>query len=94
MMWTSRLLSTTALRYSLIYFGLFAAAAAIAATYIFWRTNVLLVANLQEAVAVETQALGEQYRLGGVESAVVTIAVSGTQTGSSVEGSFCGWVLI
>lgn len=61
-----RLIRGPALRYTLIYFGLFATIAACAVAYIFWKTNVLLVSTLEEAVQTEIQALDEQYHTGGI----------------------------
>ncbi len=84
MMWTSRLLSTTALRYSLIYFGLFAAAAAIAATYIFWRTNVLFATSLETAIQAEIRNLDEQYRIGGIDQLRRVIGARSETPGNSL----------
>ncbi len=62
------LLRTTALRHALIYFGVFALAAAVAVAYIFWRTNVMLAVKQENSVQAEIVALDEQYRTGGIES--------------------------
>jgi signal transduction histidine kinase len=84
MMWNSRLLSATALRYSLLYFGLFAAAAVIAAAYIFWRTNVLFATGLETAIQAEIRSLDEQYRIGGIEQLRRVIAARSETAGNSL----------
>ncbi|WP_088348552.1 MULTISPECIES: ATP-binding protein [Rhodomicrobium] len=63
-----KLLRTTAFRYSLIYFGLFAAAAAGAVFYIYWQTNALLGAQIESAIQAEIGSLDQQYRQGGIET--------------------------
>jgi signal transduction histidine kinase len=77
-----RLIRGPALRYTLIYFGLFATIAAFAVAYIFWKTNVLLVSTLEEAVHAEIQALDEQYRSGGMDQLRQAIAARAETPGN------------
>lgn len=79
-----RLFRTPALRYVLIYFALFAIASAVAVAYIFWKTNVLLASNLEEAVQTEIAALDEQYRIGGPDQLRRAIAERSEMPGNSL----------
>jgi hypothetical protein len=79
-----RLLRTTAFRFFIIYFALFAITAAIAAAYIYWKTNVLLATQLEAAIQIEIQSLDEQYRSGGVGQLVRTIAERSETPGNSL----------
>ncbi|NJM33364.1 MAG: HAMP domain-containing histidine kinase [Rhodomicrobium sp.] len=70
----TRLFHTTAFRLSLIYFGLFAITAAIASSYLYYKTNVLLAAELEDTVQAEIRSLAQRYRndgLAGLTRAVV-----------------------
>ncbi len=69
----TKLLRTSAFRSFLLYFALFAIAAAFAIAYIFWKTNVLLAQQVQEDIQSEVQSLDEQYRSGGIEQLIRTI---------------------
>jgi signal transduction histidine kinase len=71
---TTKLFHTTAFRLSLIYFGLFAVTAAAAASYLYYKTNVLLAAGLEETVEAEIRGLAQRYRDDGL--AGLTRAVS------------------
>ncbi|MEJ2228460.1 MAG: ATP-binding protein [Alphaproteobacteria bacterium] len=79
-----RLLRTTALRHALVYFIVFALAAAIAVIYIFWRTNVLLAVKQETAVQSEIQAFDEQYRTGGIDQLRRAIALRSESPGNSL----------
>jgi signal transduction histidine kinase len=79
-----RLLRTTAFRSFLIYFALFAITAAIAVAYIYWKTNVLLAAQLESGVRAEVDSLDEQYRSGGLDQLVRTVAERSETPGSSL----------
>ena len=79
-----RLLRTTAFRAFFFYFALFAIAAAIAVAYIYWKTNVLLAAQLESSIQAETQSLDEQYRAGGIEQLVRTVGERSETPGNSL----------
>jgi signal transduction histidine kinase len=80
----TKLLRTTAFRSFLIYFSLFAITAAIAVAYIYWKTNILLATELESAIQREVASLDEQYRSGGVEQLVRTIAERSETPGTSL----------
>lgn len=80
----SRLLRTTAFRIFLIYFGLFAVAAALAVAYIYWRTNVMFAAQLEETIRSEVRSLDAQYRGGGLEQLARTVAERSETPGNSL----------
>ena len=69
-----RLLRTTAFRSFIVYFALFTLTAAASVAYIYWKTNVLLTLQLEDAIQAEIQSLDEQYGSGGIEQLVRTIA--------------------
>jgi signal transduction histidine kinase len=79
-----RLLRTTAFRSFFFYFALFAIAAAIAVAYIYWKTNVLLAAQLENTIQAETQSLDEQYRAGGISQLIRTVAERSETPGNSL----------
>lgn len=79
-----RLLRSTVLRHALVYFGIFAAVAAVAVAYIFWRTNVLMAANLETAIYAEIRSLDDQFRIGGVEQLRRAIAERSETPGNSL----------
>jgi signal transduction histidine kinase len=80
----TKLLRTTAFRFSLIYFGLFAAAAAASVGYIYWKTNVLLAAQLATSIQAEIRNLEQQYRRGGPEQLRRAIAERSDTPGNSL----------
>jgi signal transduction histidine kinase len=80
----NRLLRTTAFRSFLLYFGLFAVTAAIAVAYIYWQTNVILATQLESAIQAETRSLDEQYRSGGIDQLVRTVAERSETPGNSL----------
>ena len=84
MMGLIRLLRTTAFRSFFFFFALFAIAAAIAVAYIYWKTNVLLAAQLESTIQAETQSLDEQYRSGGIEQLIRTVAERSETPGNSL----------
>jgi signal transduction histidine kinase len=63
----AKLLRTTAFRLAIIYFGLFAVAAAAAAGYIYYRTNILLAAQLQNDIQSELRSLAQHYEREGLD---------------------------
>jgi signal transduction histidine kinase len=79
-----RLLRTTAFRSFFIYFALFAITVASAVAYIYWQTDVLLTQQLQDTIQAEVQGLDEQYRSGGMEQLVRTIAERSETPGNSL----------
>ncbi len=79
-----RLLRTTAFRSFFFYFVLFALAAAIAVAYIYWKTNVLLAVQLESTIQAETQSLDEQYRSGGLDQLIRTVAERSETPGNSL----------
>jgi signal transduction histidine kinase len=80
----TKLLRTTAFRFSLLYFGLFAAAAAASVGYIYWRTNVLLAAQLATSIQAEIGNLEQQYRRGGPEQLRRAISERSDTPGNSL----------
>lgn len=75
---------TTAFRFSLVYFCLFAAAAGAAVGYIYWRTSVLLSAQLEDAIQAEIRNLDQQYRRGGLEGLQRAIVERSATAGNSL----------
>ena len=51
----------------MIYLGLFAATAAAAVGYIYYKTNILLTQQLNEEIRAELQSLDQHYRQAGLE---------------------------
>jgi signal transduction histidine kinase len=80
----TKLLRTTAFRFSLFYFGLFAAAAAASVGYIYWKTNVLLAAQLATSIQAEIRSLEQQYRRGGPEQLRRAISERSETPGNSL----------
>jgi signal transduction histidine kinase len=80
----TRLLRTTAFRFSLLYFGLFAAAAAASVGYIYWKTNVLFAAQLATSIQAEIRNLEQQYRRGGPEQLRRAISERSETPGNSL----------
>lgn len=80
----SRLLRTTAFRLSLIYFGLFAATAAAAVGHIYYRTNILLSAQLETAIETELSGLDQRYRRAGLDGLRAAIAERTETAGNSL----------
>jgi signal transduction histidine kinase len=80
----TKLLRTTAFRFSLLYFGLFAATAAASVGYIYWRTNVLLATQLATSIQAEIRNLEQQYRQGGPEQLRRAIAERSDTPGNSL----------
>ncbi len=63
----TKLLRTTAFRLSIIYFGLFALTAAVAVSYLYYKTNILLAAELEDTVHAEIQSLAQRYKQEGID---------------------------
>lgn len=80
----TRLLRTTAFRFFLIYFALFATTAAVAVIYVNWRTDILLASQLESVIQSEILSLDEQYRSGGVAKLIRTIAERSETPGNSL----------
>ncbi len=80
----TKLLRTTAFRFSLLYFGLFAAAAAASVGYIYWKTNVLLAAQLATSIQAEIRGLEQQYRRGGPDQLRRAISERSETPGNSL----------
>jgi hypothetical protein len=62
-----RLFRTTAFRLAIIYFGLFALTSALAVSYLYYKTNVLLTAELENVVEAEIQSLAQRYKQDGLD---------------------------
>jgi signal transduction histidine kinase len=75
---------TTAFRLSLIYFGLFAAMAAAAVGYTYYRTHVLLGEQLETAILTELASLDQRYSRGGLEGLRAAIAERTETAGNSL----------
>jgi signal transduction histidine kinase len=70
----TKLFRTTTFRLSLTYLALFSAAAVVAIIYIYWNTTVLLSRQLNQTIDAELKGLAEQYRAGGLDQLVRTVA--------------------
>ena len=70
----TKLFRTTTFRLSLTYLALFSAAAIVAIVYIYWNTTVLLSRQLNQTIDAELKGLAEQYRAGGLDQLVRTVA--------------------
>jgi signal transduction histidine kinase len=75
---------TTAFRLSLIYFGLFAAMAAAAVGYTYYRTSILLGEQLESAIETELSVLDQRYRKGGLDGLRAAIAERTETAGNSL----------
>jgi signal transduction histidine kinase len=75
---------TTAFRLSLIYFGLFAAMAAAAVGYTYYRTSILLDGQLESAIETELSSLDQRYRKGGLHGLRAAIAERTETAGNSL----------
>jgi len=80
----TKLFRTTTFRLSLTYLALFSAAAIIAVAYIYWNTTVLLSQQLTQTIDAELKGLAEQYRAGGLEQLVRTVADRSGTPGNSL----------
>jgi signal transduction histidine kinase len=80
----TKLFRTTTFRLSLTYLALFSAAAVLAIFYIYWNTTVLLSRQLNQTIDAELQGLAEQYRAGGVNLLVRTVAARSQTPGNSL----------
>jgi signal transduction histidine kinase len=80
----TKLFRTTTFRLSLTYLALFSAAAIVAITYIYWNTTVLLSRQLNQTIGAELKGLAEQYRAGGLEQLVRTVAERSGTPGNSL----------
>lgn len=79
-----RLFRTTTFRLSVLYFVCFGAAAALSISYIYWQTNVLLSAQLQQTVDAEIKGLAEQYSQGGLSRLASTVGERSLTPGDSL----------
>ena len=80
----TKLFRTTTFRLSLTYLALFSAAAIVAIAYIYWNTTVLLSRQLNQTIDAELKGLAEQYRAGGLEQLVRTVAERSATPGNSL----------
>jgi signal transduction histidine kinase len=80
----TKLFRTTTFRLSLTYLALFSAAAIVAIFYIYWNTTVLLSRQLNQTIAAELKGLAEQYRAGGLDQLVRTVADRTQTPGNSL----------
>jgi signal transduction histidine kinase len=80
----TKLFRTTTFRLSLTYLALFSAAAIVAIVYIYWNTTVLLSRQLNQTIDAELKGLAEQYRAGGLEQLVRTVAERTQTPGNSL----------
>jgi len=80
----TKLFRTTTFRLSLTYLALFSAAAVVAIVYIYWNTTVLLSRQLNQTIDAELKGLAEQYRAGGLEQLVRTVAERTQTPGNSL----------
>ena len=80
----TKLFRTTTFRLSLTYLALFSAAAIVAIVYIYWNTTVLLSRQLNQTIDAELKGLAEQYRAGGLDQLVRTVAERSATPGYSL----------
>jgi signal transduction histidine kinase len=80
----TKLFRTTTFRLSLTYLALFSAAAIVAIVYIYWNTTVLLSRQLNQTIDAELKGLAEQYRAGGLDQLVRTVAERSGTPGNSL----------
>jgi signal transduction histidine kinase len=80
----TKLFRTTTFRLSLTYLALFSAAAVVAIFYIYWNTTVLLSRQLKQTIDAELTGLAEQYRAGGLDQLVRTVAERSQTPGNSL----------
>jgi len=80
----TKLFRTTTFRLSLTYLALFSAASIVAIAYIYWNTTVLLSQQLSQTIDAELKGLAEQYRAGGLEQLVRTVAERSGTPGNSL----------
>ena len=80
----TKLFRTTTFRLSLTYLALFSAAAIVAIVYIYWNTTVLLSRQLNQTIDAELKGLAEQYRGGGLDQLVRTVAERTQTPGNSL----------
>jgi signal transduction histidine kinase len=80
----TKLFRTTTFRLSLTYLALFSAAAIVAIFYIYWNTTVLLSRQLNQTIDAELKGLAEQYRAGGLDQLVRTVADRTQTPGNSL----------
>jgi signal transduction histidine kinase len=75
---------TTAFRLSLIFVGLFAAAAAASVGYIYYKTNILLSQQLAEQIHAEFTSLDQRFRQSGLDGLKAAIAERSDSPGNSL----------
>ena len=80
----TKLFRTVTFRLSLTYLALFGAAATIAMVYIYWNTTVLLSRQLHQTIDAELKGLAEQYKAGGLDQLVKTVADRSETPGNSL----------
>ncbi|MGZ5916598.1 MAG: sensor histidine kinase [Methyloceanibacter sp.] len=80
----TKLFRTTTFRLSLTYVALFGAAAVVAIFYIYWNTTVLLTRQLHQTIDAELKGLAEQYKAGGQDQLVRTVAERSQTPGNSL----------
>ncbi|MGH6736566.1 MAG: sensor histidine kinase [Methyloceanibacter sp.] len=80
----TKLFRTTTFRLSLTYLALFSVAAIVAIFYIYWNTTVLLTRQLNQTIDAELKGLAEQYRAGGLDQLVRTVAERSQTPGNSL----------
>ena len=70
----AKLLRTSTFRFTALYLVLFAISSGAVLGYVYWNTAVLLEHQTDETIAAEVQGLNEQYRQGGLDLLIRTIA--------------------
>lgn len=79
-----RLFRTTAFRLSLLYVAVFGAAVFFAAGYIYWQTQASWSTQLEATLEAELRGLAEQYRTGGAQRLIDTIAERSATPGNDL----------
>ena len=80
----SKLVRTSAVRWSVIYLLVFALTSGSVLGYLFWRTNNLLTDQVLETIAAEIKGLREQFRVGGGRLLATTVSDRSARPGNSI----------
>jgi signal transduction histidine kinase len=80
----NKLFRTTVFRLSLLYVAVFGLAVFVAAAYIYWQTQTSWTRQLDATVVAELRGLAEQYRTGGAQRLIDTIAERSATPGNDL----------
>lgn len=80
-----KLLHTSTFRFAAVYLLLFALSSGAILAYVYWNTAVLLERQTDETIEAEITGLNEQYRQGGLDALIRTMA---ERSGRSSDGLY------